>query len=78
LPDRIPPAAVIGRQFDQHVGQQLGIGLHQAGTDDALDQIAAGHQPPAQLHPGNCRAGHRRSPCTYASARALVASIISP
>ncbi len=41
---------VVGRQFDQHVGQQLGIGLHQAGTDDALDQIAAaGQQPPAQL-----------------------------
>ncbi len=45
-----PWQRMVGRQFNQHVGQQLGIGLHQAGTDDALDQItAAGHQPPAQL-----------------------------
>jgi len=42
---------VIGRQFDQHVGQQLRVGLYQAGADDAFDQIAAtGHQPPAQPH----------------------------
>lgn len=43
---------VVGRQFDQHVGQQLGIGLDQARADDALDQIAAtGHQPPSQQQP---------------------------